>query len=168
MTKREFSFLVERYQALVFTVCRQIVSDAEEAKDLTQATFLSAWQHADSCPAGFERQWLIRIAANKAKDHLKSAKRREIPSDFEGQEFFMGKSPPTEDEVISQMAAEDLREIILSLDEPYLKVSERFFLRNESIGQIALELKRPQKTVYSQLSRAKAILKKRIERSAQI
>jgi RNA polymerase sigma-70 factor (ECF subfamily) len=29
--------------------------------------------HRDAIPAGYERQWLGRVAANKAKDHLQSA-----------------------------------------------------------------------------------------------
>ena len=40
---------------------------------MTQETFLAAWRAIDRCPPGFEKQWLARIAANKAKDYLRSA-----------------------------------------------------------------------------------------------
>lgn len=63
----------QKYQALVYTVCHQLVPDVQEAQDLTQETFLAAWRAIDRCPPGFEKQWLARIAANKAKDYLRSA-----------------------------------------------------------------------------------------------
>ena len=66
MTKEAFSQLVVRYERLVYTICFQLVRDPEAAEDLTQDAFLSAYLHRDAMPAGYERQWLGRIAANKA------------------------------------------------------------------------------------------------------
>ena len=34
--------MVQKYQALVYTVCHQLVPDVQEAQDLTQETFLAA------------------------------------------------------------------------------------------------------------------------------
>ena len=73
MTKERFSELVLQYERLVYTVCFQLVRDAAAAEDLTQETFLSAYIHREAIPEGYERQWLSRVAANKAKDHLQSA-----------------------------------------------------------------------------------------------
>ena len=83
MTTLEFSAMVQKYQSLVYTVCHQLVPDAGDAQDLTQETFLAAWRAIDRCPSGFEKQWLARIAANKAKDYLRSAwvRRVNIPGD---------------------------------------------------------------------------------------
>lgn len=65
MTKEAFSQLVVQYERLVYTICFQLVRD--------------------TMPAGYERQWLARIAANKAKDHLQSAynRRTVLPGDEE-------------------------------------------------------------------------------------
>ena len=73
LTTLEFSAMVQQYQSLVYTVCHQLVPDVGDAQDLTQETFLAAWRAIDRCPPGFEKQWLARIAANKAKDYLRSA-----------------------------------------------------------------------------------------------
>ena len=59
-------------------ICRQLVADEGYAQDLTQETFLSAWRSMDRCPAGYEKQWLARIASNKAKDYLRSAWARRV------------------------------------------------------------------------------------------
>ena len=42
--------MVQKYQALVYTVCHQLVPDVQEAQDLTQETFLAAWRAIDRCP----------------------------------------------------------------------------------------------------------------------
>ena len=56
MTKEAFSRLVEQYERLVYTICFQLVRDAAAAEDLTQDTFLAAYLHRDTMPAGYERQ----------------------------------------------------------------------------------------------------------------
>lgn len=85
MTKEAFSQLVVQYERLVYTICFQLVRDAAAAEDLTQETFLSAYLHRDTMPAGYERQWLARIAANKAKDICKAPiiRRTVLPGDEE-------------------------------------------------------------------------------------
>ena len=76
LTNASFSQLVVQYERLVYTVCFQLVRDAAAAEDLTQETFLSAYLHRDAIPPGHERQWLCRVATNKAKDYLQSAYQR--------------------------------------------------------------------------------------------
>lgn len=121
MTTLEFSVMVQKYQSLVYTVCHQLVPDAGDAQDLTQETFLAAWRAIDRCPSGFEKQWLARIAANKAKDYLRSAwvRRVNIPGDdilaLEG-------APPgtqPEQQVLDALGEEELTAMILDLREPY-------------------------------------------------
>ena len=83
MTTLEFNALVRQYQGLVYTVCHQLVPDEGDAQDLAQETFLAAWRAIDRCPPGYEKQWLARIASNKAKDYLRSAwARRMTPRPF--------------------------------------------------------------------------------------
>ena len=87
MTSESFSQLVRQYERLVYTICFQLVRDGAAAEDLTQETFLSAYLHRDTIPAGYERQWLGRVAANKAKDHLQSAwsRRTVLPGEAEAE-----------------------------------------------------------------------------------
>ena len=83
MNTLEFDRLVQKYQSLVYTICHQLVPDEGDAQDLTQETFLAAWRNMSRCPAGYEKQWLARIASNKAKDYLRSAwaRRMNTPGD---------------------------------------------------------------------------------------
>ena len=86
MNTLEFDRLVQKYQSLVYTICHQLVPDEGDAQDLTQETFLAAWRNMSRCPVGYEKQWLARIASNKAKDYLRSAwaRRMNTPGSLPG------------------------------------------------------------------------------------
>ena len=169
-TNAWFSELVGQYERLVYTVCFQLVRNPHAAEDLTQEAFLAAYTHRQSCPAGCERQWLTRIAANKAKDHLKSAYQRRVnlPGDEGMPELPAPGAPPgppgPEDEVLSSLGYSNLAALVHELREPYLKVSELFFLQERTVEEIALALRRPAKTVRTQLYRSRHILQEQIQR----
>lgn len=163
MTREEFSQLVIQYERLVYTVCFQLVRDAGTAEDLTQETFLSAYLHRESLPAGYERQWLGRIAANKAKDHLQSAWKRHavLPGD---EAMPPGQAPPAEELVLQQSGAADIRATIEGLREPYGPVCRLCLLEEKTPEEAALALGRPVKTIHTQLSRGKGLLRRELER----
>lgn len=83
LTNGEFTELMQQYQRLIYTVCLQFVHDPHTAEDLTQDTFLSAFSAIDRCEPQYYKAWLVRVAANKCKDHLKSSwvRRVEAPGD---------------------------------------------------------------------------------------
>lgn len=171
MTNAQFAGLVEQYQRLVYTVCYQLVQDHQLAEDLTQDTFVSAFTHMDSCPPEHYKPWLARIAANKARDHLKSAWARRVSAPGDDG---MPQSPPPgaaappgpEDLTVTEDEAAAIRQMVRELKEPYLQVSVMYFLEERSVEEISRALRRPPKTVHTQLFRAKKMLREQIrERS---
>ncbi|WP_417026100.1 RNA polymerase sigma factor [Candidatus Allofournierella excrementavium] len=171
MTNAQFATLVEQYQRLVYTVCYQLVQDHQLAEDLTQDTFVSAFTHMDSCPPEHYKPWLARIATNKARDHLKSAWARRVSAPGDDG---MPQSPPPgtaappgpEDLTVTEDEAAAIRAMVRSLREPYLQVSVMYFLEERSVEEISRALRRPPKTVHTQLFRAKKMLQQQIrERS---
>ena len=166
ISREQFSQLVLQYERLVYTVCFQLVRDSSAAEDLTQETFLSAYLHRDSIPEGYERQWLGRIAANKAKDHLQSAwnRRTVLPGD---EELARGLAPPAEETVLRRSDMADVRRALLELKEPYRQVCRLCLLEERSPEEAAASLGRPVKTVYTQLSRGKRLLREALERSGE-
>lgn len=168
MTTSEFTALVQKHQGLVYTVCRQLCGDDHIAQDLAQETFLSAWKSIDRCPPGAEPQWLARIAANKAKDYLKSGWHRKVNAPGDEILALSGAPPEGEPErfVSDKIGTEELKELILALREPYRQVCILFFLQELSQPEIAARLGRPLRTVSSQISRARRMLQQTItERS---
>ena len=167
MTTLEFSAMVQKYQSLVYTVCHQLVPDAGDAQDLTQETFLAAWRAIDRCPPGFEKQWLARIAANKAKDYLRSAwvRRVEAPGDDAMPEPRGAPGTDADDpaeSVLARAGAAELEQLVRTLREPYGKIAVLYFLEHKESAEIARLVGRPPATVNSQLWRAKLLLRQQI------
>lgn len=161
MTNEKFIELVEQYERFVFTICYQLVRDYQEAQNLAQDTFVSAFGHIDSVSEDNLKAWLARIASNKSKDFLKSAYRRKVSVSEDMSELDIVRSEYSPERLyIDGEGAETIRQTILELKEPYHKVSVLFFLEEKSIDEIAQELGRPKKTVQTQLYRARSKLQK--------
>ena len=164
LTTLEFNTLVQTYQALVYTVCHQLVPDEGDAQDLTQETFLAAWRSIDRCPPGFEKQWLARIASNKAKDYLRSAWVRRVNTPGDAVLALEGAPPEFDPEqrVLDEMGREELTRRILCLREPYKTPCRLMLLEQHTAAEAARLCGRPQKTVEAQIYRAKKMLAEQI------
>ena len=156
--------MVQDHQALVYTVCHQLVPDVQEAQDLTQETFLAAWRAIDRCPPGHETQWLARIASNKAKDHLRSAWVRRVNTPGDDVLALEGAPPgcQPEQQVLEMLGEEELTRMILALREPYKTPCRLVLLEQHTMAEAAQLCRRPPKTVEAQLYRAKKMLAQQI------
>jgi RNA polymerase sigma-70 factor (ECF subfamily) len=73
-----FGALVAAHQQLAFRVAYLIVGDAAEAEDAVQEAFVKAYHALDRFrPAEPFRPWLLRIAANTARNRRRTAARQE-------------------------------------------------------------------------------------------
>ena len=69
----EFEALYKEFSPKIFRLCLGYVNDSEKAKDITQETFITVWQHL---PA-FKQQsgigtWVYKIAVNKCLRQLEN------------------------------------------------------------------------------------------------
>src|SRR5947207_2153452 len=75
--RASFAQLVERYQRELFHFLVRFLGDRAAAEDVFQETFLQVHQSADQFdPERRFRPWLFTIAANKARDLMRSRARR--------------------------------------------------------------------------------------------
>ena len=75
--RTSFAKLVERYQRELFHFLVRFLSDRAAAEDIFQETFLQVHQSADQFDLQRRfRPWLFTIAANKARDLMRSQARR--------------------------------------------------------------------------------------------
>lgn len=72
-----YRVIVDRYQGRVYAVIYGMVRNQEDARDLTQETFVRAYQNLSRfrVESGFYT-WLYRIAMNTTIDHLRRQKKR--------------------------------------------------------------------------------------------
>lgn len=76
-----FGQLVEAHQSKIYSLCYRMTGNAEDAADLTQEVFLSAWRSLSR----FQEQssfgtWIYRMATNASIDFLRREKRRQVLS----------------------------------------------------------------------------------------
>jgi len=75
--RKSFAQLVERYQRELFHFLVRFLGDRAAAEDIFQETFLQVHQSADQFDLTRRfRPWLFTIAANKARDLMRSNARR--------------------------------------------------------------------------------------------
>ena len=68
----EFAYFLNAYGQQVFTLIARMVGSEEDAQELTQDTFLKAYQHLDSFNGGSSfSTWIYRIAYNTALSALR-------------------------------------------------------------------------------------------------
>lgn len=99
-----YDVFVRRHQEALYRFIRRYVGDAEEAYDLLQETFVSAWQAlARYDPSRPAATWLRRIALNKCRDW---GRRRAVRRFFYGAASLdqAGDMPPPSDEMVKEAA----------------------------------------------------------------
>lgn len=86
-----FAEIMRRHQTAIFRLVRGLVGNAEEALDLTQDCFVSAFSHLRKYDGARPlRAWLSRIAINKCRDWRRRQRVRQL--------FTFG-SAPSDDEI---------------------------------------------------------------------
>ena len=160
-----FDRLVLRHQDRVFSVCRWVIGDEDEAADAAQEAFLRAFRFLPKFrgDAAFST-WLGHIALNVARDF--AARRKKAPLAFSGLsteeepdfEPVSGEISPSE----TLLKAERRRAVQRALGEVPLHFREvlvLFDLQGHSYEECAAQLQLPLGTVKSRLSRARAALR---------
>jgi RNA polymerase sigma-70 factor (ECF subfamily) len=82
----DFKEIYAKYSPQIFRVCMGYINDYDQARDLTQETFISVWQNLSS----FKNQskistWIFRIATNNCLRAIERSKRKpvnELPFDL--------------------------------------------------------------------------------------
>ena len=154
-----FAALVERHGPMVLGVCRHLVTNAADADDAFQATFLVLVRRASSIrKPQLLGNWLYGVAHRvAARARLQAARRR----DRERPEVEMMATDP------SREASEwnpVLHEELNHLPEKYRAPMVLCYLQGKTNQEAAQLLSWPVGTVKGRLTRARELLKKRLTR----
>lgn len=102
-----YRLLVRRYQDALYRRALRDTGEPDAAADLVQTAFVRAYENIWRCrdPERFAA-WLYRILVNAVRDHLKSARRRDVSLDTEGETLPLADpSDPVRDAETSDLRA---------------------------------------------------------------
>ena len=127
----DFAPMVNQYGPALMAFVGRIVTIQEDAEDVVQETFVTAYEHLnDYAPEKASlKTWLFRIAYHKALNHLRRRKRQlEIP-------FMVGEDVP--DELPDTTTAEQLDEAIQELPPEDQMLLQLYYFDQRPLKEIA-------------------------------
>ncbi len=158
-----FGVLVERYERAVYHLAYRTLHDPEEAKDATQEAFFKAFRALRTFRPGAKfSTWIFTIVYRACCDRLARRKRY---SNAEMPDYADSAAGP-EAQAEAADEARRLRAAIDALPEKYRTVITLFHLQNKQYEDIAQVLDLPMGTVKTHLFRAKELLRKALDESA--
>ncbi len=148
----------------MFVVCMRYADNREEAEDILQEGFILIYrdlhQFSGQGPVG---AWMRRVIVNTALQHLRKKQRQVVTTDID-----QASGAGDDDPLILQFEGGQARELIRMLQGlpiGYRTVLNLYILEGYSHKEIAEQLQISVNTSKSQLSRAKEMLRKSLEKT---
>ena len=158
-----FEALIRAHERRIYTLCRRMCRNEDDALEAAQDTFLAVWRGigAFRADAAFST-WLYRLATNACLDLLRREKKRggDVPLDGgEAPNSLADGAPSPEEAVLRADTRRMVREALYALPDDYrqiLLLRETEQLSYQEIAEVTgLELG----TVKSRISRARQALR---------
>jgi RNA polymerase sigma-70 factor (ECF subfamily) len=158
-----FNLLVLDYQDSLYRWALSLVADEALADDITQATFIAAYDKLASFRGGSFRSWLFTIARNRAIDELRRLKRHpslslDTPSDEDQRELYAvlpDRAPLPEEALLAAERAQHLESLLRRLPESFQQVLRLIDIEEFDYQETADILGLPLGTIKSRLARAR-------------
>ncbi len=152
---KEFSRIFDLYYNDIYRAIYSYTLNANEAKDILQDTFMKFYENIEKLPKDDLqiKKWLLRVAANKSKDYLKSWWNLYAKVRFNE---IININPKEYKEL-------DLN-ILSNLQEKYRLPMYLYYYEGYKIDEIAYILRLNNSAVKMRLQRAKEKIKKGMER----
>ncbi len=172
-----FDTLVSERSSEIYGLLYRMTENAEEARDLTQETFLRAFQSIGSFRGDADlRTWIYRIAINQARNRWRWWRRRRRDATVsldttEGQRnqpliaTLAEESNNPEQDTLAHERQRALRRALVSLGEVYREAVILRDIEGFSYEEIATTLEISVGTVKSRLARGRQELRRRLEGS---
>jgi RNA polymerase sigma-70 factor (ECF subfamily) len=146
-----FGRLVEEYQRALFNTAYRMLSDREEAKDLTQTAFVKAFDRLETYDSRYRFfSWIYAILVNEARNRLK---RRQAVEPLIGD--FAADAKTLEEEHDDRRQGERIQSAIAQLSPDYRLVIVLKYFGELSYREMSEVLEVPEKTVKSRLFTAR-------------
>ncbi|MDE7476443.1 MAG: RNA polymerase sigma factor [Lachnospiraceae bacterium] len=170
MTKQELEACIGDYGKDIYSFCKHLTNNTQEADDLYQDTFLMAIELKEKIeyrnnPKSYLLSIALRIWKNKKRKFAWRKRIADVQSIADEQYIDMGESAELslEERITMKEKDEYIRMAVNRLPEKLKIVVLLFYMEDLQAVQIAETMKIPIGTVLSRLHRARKILKKELE-----
>ena len=142
---------LNKHADMVRRICFIYLRSGHDVDDIFQDVFLQLLQRKTPFESSeHEKAWLIRVTTNRCKDVLKSFWRSKV--DLAEMMAIPGAGPDDT----------DLLQVVLALPQKYKDVVYLHYYEGYTVPEMARILERKENTIYSNLHRARAIMKKKL------
>lgn len=170
MTKQELEMCIYEYGKDIYSFCKHLTCNLQEADDLYQDTFLTAVELKDKIDyADNVKSYLLSIALRIWKNRKrKFAWRKRIadvrPMSVEKDTRICESTKlPPEEQILDKEKKEAVRQAVNKLPKRLHVIVLLFYMEELPVAQIASILKIPAGTVKSRLHQARKLLRKELE-----
>ncbi len=146
----------------LFAVCRRYAGDSDAAADILQDSFVKIFSTIDKFEwrgEGSLMAWMRRITVNEALMYLRT-KKRDVVMPYDGE---LPEGAADEEPEVEGIPMEELQKMIAELPDGYRTVFNLYVFEEMSHREIASALGISENTSYSQFSRAKSLLARKIK-----
>ena len=171
MTEDEFLEFVYKHQARIYRHALYLLRNPEDAKDMTQETFIKAWENRTKLRPNTVHSWLLKCVQNLCFNQLKRRKFQVHLAEEDGQtlETFMDvhsyQSNLSPDEILVKQELKQLVHRAIGELPPAMRaVVIMRELDEMSFKEIAEVLGQPEGTVKSTVFRARKKLRQILSR----
>jgi len=158
--RRDQELLYRRHAAKLYAVCLQYSGNSEEARDILQEGFIKIFENlAKYKHEGSFEGWMRRITVNTALEKFRSRNNLYRVDDID---LITEPDAEPDNHDYAGLEAADLLEIIMELPPKYRMVFNLYAIEGYSHKEISKMVNISEGTSKSNLSRARAILQRRV------
>ena len=162
-----FAELVRRYQDRIYRFLLRLTRSPDDALDLTQETFLRAYQGIERWrPEALFRTWLFRIARNQAFDRLRRDRRVEF-IELEQDADIASGAPGPDALLEARQSFHLLEQALVRLPAQHREILLLREIEEMSYDDIAMVLDLNIGTVKSRIARARSALLDNMQRAKE-
>lgn len=156
--KFAFGILYKEYMPRIFRYILYLISDKEQAEDLTQETFLKAWKYLPKFRSkkGTFQAFIYRIARNLVIDYQRKKKAKVMEPEFTSR---IESSDNVEEKVVRKEKKEEVLQALEKLPDFDRELIILRYFEELSFKEIAKTVKKKEGTIRVRVHRVLATLK---------
>lgn len=170
MTKPELEICIHEYGTDIYSFCKYLTGNVQEAEDLYQDTFLKVMELYKKIdvmqnPKSYLLAVALRIWKNRKRKYAWQKRIKDdriLPAEQEAAAYEQAEQSP-EQQFLCKEEIQAVRYAVEKLPKRFQVIVLLYYMENLSVAQIASVVKIPKGTVKSRLYQARKLLEKELE-----